>query len=84
MACGCPVVALARGGATETVDDGLTGVLVSELTVPAFAAALQRIPALPAGPAARRERALRFAPAQFDAGFTALVARTLESRSASC
>ncbi len=84
QACGCPVVALARGGATETVDDGLTGVLVSELTVPAFAAALQRIPALPAGPAARRERALRFAPAQFDAGFTALVARTLESRSASC
>lgn len=84
LACGCPVVALARGGATETVDDGVTGVLVSHLTVPAFAAALQRIPDLPAGPAARRARALRFAPAQFDAGFTALVARTLEGRSASC
>lgn len=84
LACGCPVVALNRGGATETVDDGLTGILVSELTASAFAAALARIPALPASVATRRERALRFAPAGFDAGFTALVARTLEGRSTSC
>ena len=84
LACGCPVVALNRGGATETVDDGLTGVLVSELTAPAFAAALTRIPDLPATVADRRERALRFAPARFEAGFTALVAATLEGRSAPC
>lgn len=84
LACGCPVVALNRGGATETVDDGVTGVLVTELTAAAFAAALTRIPALPSSIADRRARALRFAPAQFDAGFTSLVAHTLESRSASC
>ena len=84
LACGCPVVALARGGATETVDDGVTGLLVSELSAPAFAAALQQISRLPAGAAGRRQRALRFAPAAFEAGFAALVARTLEGRSASC
>jgi glycosyltransferase involved in cell wall biosynthesis len=84
LACGCPVVALNRGGATETVDDGTTGILVPTLTAPAFADALIRIPALRATVADRRERALRFAPDRFDAGFTALVARTLEGRSAPC
>lgn len=84
LACGCPVVALARGGATETVDDGVTGILVTELSAAAFAAALEQIPHLQAGVADRRQRALRFAPERFEAGFAALVARTLEGRSASC
>lgn len=84
LACGCPVVALARGGATETVDHGVTGVLVSDLTGPAFADALAQIPQLPSGVAGRRERALRFAPERFDEGFTALVAHTLEGRSSPC
>lgn len=84
LACGCPVVALARGGATETVDDGITGILVPELTARGFADALLRIPALPSTAADRHARALRFSPAQFDAGFAALVARTLEGQAASC
>jgi glycosyltransferase involved in cell wall biosynthesis len=41
-ACGRPVVALARGGALETVRDGETGVLFSEATVDSLAAALDR------------------------------------------
>lgn len=84
LACGCPIVALARGGATETVDDGVTGILVTELTAAAFAAALQQLPHLQSSVAGRRERALRFAPGRFEAGFAALVARTLEGRSISC
>lgn len=84
LACGCPVVALARGGATETVDHDVTGILVSELTASAFADALTRIPHLPSDAAGRRERALRFSPERFAAGFTALVARTLEGRTAPC
>ena len=40
QACGRPVVALARGGALETVVPGKTGVLVNELTPAAFAGAL--------------------------------------------
>jgi glycosyltransferase involved in cell wall biosynthesis len=43
QACGRPVVALARGGALETVTDGETGVLVDEPTPEAFAAALDRL-----------------------------------------
>jgi glycosyltransferase involved in cell wall biosynthesis len=43
QACGRPAVALARGGALETVTDGETGVLVGEPTAEAFAAALDRL-----------------------------------------
>jgi glycosyltransferase involved in cell wall biosynthesis len=42
QACGRPVVALARGGALETVIDGETGVLFDEATVETLAAALDR------------------------------------------
>jgi glycosyltransferase involved in cell wall biosynthesis len=84
LACGCPVVALGRGGATETVDYGVTGILVEELTAPAFASALQRVAALPSLAADRRARALRFSPSRFDAGFAALVADTLEGRPVPC
>lgn len=36
QACGRPVVALKRGGSLETVHDGVTGVLVDDLSVEAF------------------------------------------------
>ena len=42
QACGRPVIALARGGATETVVDGVTGLLVGDDTVPAWRNALER------------------------------------------
>jgi glycosyltransferase involved in cell wall biosynthesis len=42
QACGRPVIALGRGGALETVVDGDTGVLVSDPTPEAFAAAFER------------------------------------------
>ena len=42
QACGTPVVALARGGATETVIDGTTGVLVDDLSASAFASGISR------------------------------------------
>ena len=42
QACGRPVVALARGGALETVVDGETGVLVAEPTAEAFADGIAR------------------------------------------
>ncbi|MDR1988916.1 MAG: glycosyltransferase [Acidobacteriaceae bacterium] len=40
QACGRPVVALGKGGAVETVIDGVTGRLVDEPSVDAFAAAI--------------------------------------------
>ena len=43
QACGRPVVALARGGALETVTDGDTGVLFPEATAESLGDALRRI-----------------------------------------
>jgi glycosyltransferase involved in cell wall biosynthesis len=79
LACGCPVVALARGGATETVDHGVTGILVDELTAPAFSAALSRVKDLPSTRATRRASAERFSAERFDRGFTTLVQEMLQS-----
>lgn len=79
LACGCPVVAFARGGATETVDHGVTGILVNELTAAAFADALMRVKDLPSTTATRRASAERFGAARFDQGFTTLVAEMLQS-----
>lgn len=43
MAAGAPVIAFARGGACETVRDGVTGVWFHEQTVDALKAAVQRV-----------------------------------------
>ena len=45
MASGRPVIAFARGGATETVVDGVTGLLFHEQTPQSLAAAVQRFEA---------------------------------------
>ncbi len=42
QACGTPVIALGRGGALETVIDGVTGVLVADGTPAALAAGIAR------------------------------------------
>ena len=41
-ACGRPVIAFGAGGATETVLDGKTGILVPDQTVEAFATGIRR------------------------------------------
>ncbi len=43
MAAGAPVVAYGRGGALDTVIDGVTGILFQEQTVDALVAAIERI-----------------------------------------
>jgi glycosyltransferase involved in cell wall biosynthesis len=63
QACGRPVVALARGGALETVIDDDTGVLVADATGEAFAAGLERVRALRLDPQRMRDNALRFSRA---------------------
>ncbi len=42
MACGRPVIAYGKGGALETIVDGVTGVFASEQTVESFIDALYR------------------------------------------
>jgi glycosyltransferase involved in cell wall biosynthesis len=43
MASGRPVVAFGRGGATETVEDGLSGVFFTEQTAEAISSAVRRL-----------------------------------------
>jgi glycosyltransferase involved in cell wall biosynthesis len=60
QACGRPVVALARGGALETVIDGVTGVLVAQSTGEAFAAGIERATETRFDSAAIRQHAMKF------------------------
>jgi glycosyltransferase involved in cell wall biosynthesis len=71
MAAGTPVVAYARGGATETVEDGVSGILVGEHSVSAYADGVQRAQALDRAACVRR--AARFGRERFTAEITAWV-----------
>jgi len=65
QACGTPVIALARGGALETVLDGVTGVLVDEPIPAAFAAGIIRAKQLRFDRTIIRTHALKFDRAVF-------------------
>jgi glycosyltransferase involved in cell wall biosynthesis len=82
MACGRPVVALGRGGAAESVEDGVTGLLVREATAEAFAAAMGDCRRRAFDPARARARAEAFSVARFEAGFRALLTDTLAEHAA--
>lgn len=80
QACGTPVVALAQGGACETVRDGVTGVLVHEESAEGFAAALARLRVLPLDPDAIRTSAERYSRERFMTEFQAAVAGAMAER----
>ncbi len=65
QACGRPVVALARGGACETVVPDVTGILVDEGTPAAFATAIRQAVEHPFDTSAIRLHAERFSRARF-------------------
>ncbi len=73
MACGRPVVALARGGAVESVADGQTGILVHDDSADAFADAIAEVPAKAFDPAAIRRHAEQFSRARFQREFARVV-----------
>ena len=80
QACGTPVVALGRGGACETVVDGVTGILVERESAEAFAAGLARVRAMRRDPAELRRHAERFSRDRFMTDFQAAVAGILTQR----
>jgi glycosyltransferase involved in cell wall biosynthesis len=80
QASGCPIVARDTGGARETVVDGVTGVLVGDQSVDAFAAGLTRALITPFDPETLRANALRFSRQQFLARFTAAIDDALAER----
>lgn len=75
MAAGRPVVALNRGGATETVVNGVSGVLFDDQSVAGVAAALERLDHLQLDPARIRAQAERFDRAAFATAWHSLFAR---------
>jgi glycosyltransferase involved in cell wall biosynthesis len=77
MACGCPVIALGRGGATETVEPGVTGLLVDEASPEAFAEAMRQVSKTPFDRDALVARAAGFSTDRFEAAFLALAERVV-------
>lgn len=66
QACGTPVVALGRGGALDSVIDGVTGVFCREQTAASLAEAVDRVPRKPECAEPCREHSLRFSEERFD------------------
>ena len=77
QACGRPVVALGRGGAVETVVDGVTGVLVPSETPDAMAAGIRRALGEAYDTAAIRRHAEQFGPVRFALAFRTLIDETM-------
>ncbi len=80
QACGTPVVALAAGGACETVQHGVTGVLVDGGSAEEFAAGLSSVQQLRLDPAAIRTNAERYSRERFMTDFQAAVAAAIAER----
>lgn len=75
QACGAPVIALARGGALDIVEDGRNGVLFAEDGASALAEAIGRAEGLRFDPVSLRAGALRFSADRFRAAFSAALPR---------
>ena len=79
QACGRPVVALAEGGSIENVVDGITGVLVQDRSVEAFATALREVSSRPFDSAAIRRHAESFSKEHFQQQFRHVIDTDLDS-----
>lgn len=65
MACGRPVIGLARGGCAETIQEGRTGILLSEPTAEALTKAVRRLEGIRWDPERIRRHAEKFSRAAF-------------------
>ncbi len=79
MACGKPVIAFGRGGATETVEDGLSGLFFAEQTADALRDAVGKAEKIRWDRTAIRSRALAFGIPQFLDGMARCIRETLNS-----
>ncbi len=73
MASGRPVIAYGRGGLTETVAGGVSGLFFGEQTIPAIVRAIHQFEQMRFDPRAIRAQAEKFSAARFAAEFTAAV-----------
>lgn len=75
IACGTPVVAFARGGALETVRDGVTGVFFQEQSADALIAALTRVDGVRIDAALAHRESAQYTKAAFQSRFQASLRR---------
>jgi glycosyltransferase involved in cell wall biosynthesis len=82
QAAGRPVIAYNRGGAAETVLDGITGIHFEEQVVEALVEAIERAERMDFDPARCRRNAERFAASEFRKRIGEAVAQQLGTRNA--
>ena len=75
LACGTPVIAFNRGGVTETVIDGKSGVFFNEQTTASLITAIERFESLPWDAREIHQRAAQFSSRRFREQFTKFVKR---------
>ncbi|MBI5247351.1 MAG: glycosyltransferase [Elusimicrobia bacterium] len=78
MACGRPVIAYKKGGALETVREGVTGVFFEAQTAAALADSMRRAKDIRFDPAAIRSHALKFDDKRFKESFAGFVQEAWE------
>ena len=80
MASGRPVIAFGRGGATETVVDGISGVFFAEQSVEAIKSAVRRLASIKVDPGRIAEHAGQFGRDQFFQKMKAHIDKLLAQR----
>ena len=78
LAAGTPVIAYAKGGALDIVQDGETGVLFKDQTVESLVAAMKRFETLSFLPATLHRKAKRFDKRLFDTRILKIVADSIQ------
>jgi glycosyltransferase involved in cell wall biosynthesis len=79
QACGAPVIALARGGATEIVQEGNTGLLFKEPTTDSLTDGLERFERERFDSSEIRAAALRFGRQRFLSEFSEFVSTKMDT-----
>lgn len=80
LAAGTPVVAFARGGVLETMEDGVSAVLFREQTVDAVVEAIERADGLSASPAELAALARGFSSAAFRQKVLSVISEALDAK----
>lgn len=79
QACGTPVIAYGYGGVLETIQENITGIFFSELTVESLVKSINKFETLLFNPHLIRENAERFSIAQFESQMSNFVAQKMKN-----
>lgn len=80
MACGTPVIAFNKGGVTESVVDGVTGIFFDEQTLEAITEAIEKFDSVKFNSDIIRNQAEKFSTENFKKNFVAEVEKILNIR----